>query len=193
MTSPMSSHHPSLGALPRTVRKTTRPVHISAFVANALGFVATSFSIVMWVPQARITWRNRNHPIRLAGVSETTQWLSMIGYLLWGVFGILIGSVWVAAPSVVSFPLSIATIVIVRRGRRMIPATVAVPIAPIMEPEPEPESAESASESVSDWTGSIPTFLLDASVMSSAAPSADPDESRASGSYTPTTPIPILA
>lgn len=111
-------------------------MHISALVANALGFVATSFSIVMWVPQARITWRNRNHPIRLAGVSETTQWLSMIGYLLWAVFGILIGSFWVAAPSFVSFPLSIATILIVRRGRRLIPATPAIPIAPITEPLP---------------------------------------------------------
>jgi uncharacterized protein with PQ loop repeat len=154
-------------------------VHISAFVANALGFVATSFSIVMWVPQARITWRNRNHPIRLAGVSETTQWLSMIGYLLWGVFGILIGSVWVAAPSVVSFPLSIATIVIVRRGRRMIPATAALPIAPITEPEPEP---------VSDWTGSIPTFLINAALIESTLIQPTP----ATGD-TPTTPIPVLA
>lgn len=186
VTSSMSSHHLSIGDLPRTVRKTSTPVHISAIVVNALGFVATSFSIVMWIPQARTTWRNRNHPIRLAGVSETTQWLSMIGYLLWGVFGVLIGSVWVAAPSLVSFPLSIATIVIVRRGRGLIPATAAVPIAPITEPA-----------AVSDWTGSIPTFLLDAALtdavpISEAMP-AQAGQTGVTGGYTLTTPIPILA
>lgn len=144
-------------------------MHISALVANALGFVATSFSIVMWVPQARITWRNRNNPIRLAGVSETTQWLSMIGYLLWGVFGILIGSVWVAAPSFVSFPLSIATIVIVRRGRRLVP-------------EADEIVAASHPVQVNDWTGSIPTFLIEEAAIREEA-----------ANHTPTTPIAVLA
>ena len=30
-------------------------------IINVLGFVATLFAIFMWVPQARITWQNRNN------------------------------------------------------------------------------------------------------------------------------------
>lgn len=180
LTSPMPSHHLSIGALPRTVRKTTTPVDIPTPFVDLIGFVATSFSICMWVPQARITWRNRHDAVRLAGVSETTQWLSMIGYLLWGVFGLLIGSFWVAAPSIVSFPLSLATIIVVRRSRR--PArTTTVPIISMTEPL-----------SVTDTTGAVPILSTqpvptvagrDTITAPAAAPSAE----------APTTPIPVLA
>ncbi|MBC7724195.1 MAG: hypothetical protein H7146_05530, partial [Burkholderiaceae bacterium] len=81
--------------------------------------------------QARITWRNRNDALKLAGVSETTQWFSAASYLLWGVFGAVSGSFWVMAPSIVSFPLSIATIIIVRRGRRLAPLTKSITIIPM--------------------------------------------------------------
>ncbi len=107
---------------------------------NALGFSATVLSILMWIPQARSTWQHRNDPVRLAAISETTQWLLMACYLLWGVFGLASQSFWVAAPSVVAFPLALATVVIVRRGRRLPSAigTVAIigtaemiPVAPV--------------------------------------------------------------
>jgi len=120
-------------------------MHIDALALNLLGFAATGFSIFMWIPQARTTWKNRNDPGRLAGVSETTQWLTMIGYLLWGFFGVLSQSYWVAAPSAVAFPLALATICVVRRGRRLPPLVTSVSIIAIDEPL-----------SVSDTTGSIP-------------------------------------
>ena len=120
-------------------------MHIDAVALNLLGFAATGFSIFMWIPQARTTWKNRNDPGRLAGISETTQWLTMIGYLLWGLFGVLSQSYWVAAPTVVAFPLALATIFVVRRGRRLPPLVTSVSIIAIDEPL-----------SVSDMTGSIP-------------------------------------
>ncbi|WP_168220066.1 MULTISPECIES: hypothetical protein [unclassified Salinibacterium] len=100
---------------------------IGSIVVNALGFIGTAFSILMWIPQARITWGARNDPARLAGISETTQWLLTGSYLVWGVYGVLAGSLWIAAPSVVALPIAIASVVIVRRGRRL-PLTVSVPI-----------------------------------------------------------------
>lgn len=111
---------PSGGVHPwgREKDKKTRMVIDSALV-NALGFGATVLSILMWIPQASSTWKNRNDPMRLAAISETTQWLLMACYLLWGVFGVISASLWVAAPSVVAFPLALATVVIVRRGRRL--------------------------------------------------------------------------
>ena len=88
-------------------------------VINALGFAGTAFSFLMWVPQARITWQSRNDAVRLAGISETTQWLLVLGYSMWGAYGLLSASFWVAAPSVVAIPLAAATVVVIRRGRRL--------------------------------------------------------------------------
>jgi uncharacterized protein with PQ loop repeat len=138
-------------------------MHIDAFALNLLGFAATGFSIFMWVPQARTTWKNRNDPFRLAGISETTQWLTMIGYLLWGLFGVLSASYWVAAPSAVAFPLALATIFVVRRGRRLPPLVTSVSIIAIDEPL-----------SVTDTTGSIPIISSEDSVGATASPHSSP-------------------
>jgi uncharacterized protein with PQ loop repeat len=175
-------------------------MHIDALALNLLGFAATGFSIFMWIPQARTTWKNRNDPGRLAGVSETTQWLTMIGYLLWGLFGVLSESYWVAAPSVVAFPLALATIFVVRRGRRLPPLVTSVSIIAIDE-----------SLSVADTTGSIPIISTGDSVAVGdiTAPHSSPvtgtttiisaEESVAVGdplttrSFTSTGAIPVVA
>ena len=142
---------------------------IDSGIINTLGFGATVLSILMWIPQARSTWQNRNDPMRLAAISETTQWLLMGCYLLWGVFGIISGSFWVAAPSVVAFPLALATVIIVRRGRRL-PAAIGtditmsgaddMPEGPITQSIPifSGESAAEAKEAVRELfpsTGAI--------------------------------------
>jgi uncharacterized protein with PQ loop repeat len=107
---------------------------ISIVLVNALGFVATGFSILMWLPQARTTWQNRNDPLRLTGISEATQWLLVACYVLWGAYGVVTQSIWVSAPSVLAVPLAIATIVIVRRGRTIPLATRSIPIITADEP-----------------------------------------------------------
>lgn len=94
-------------------------MNITEIAINALGFAGTVFSFLMWVPQARITWQSRNDAVRLAGISETTQWLLVFGYTVWGAYGLMSSSFWVAAPSAVAIPLAAATIVVIRRGRRL--------------------------------------------------------------------------
>jgi uncharacterized protein with PQ loop repeat len=176
-------------------------VDVTGLLANGIGFIATVFSIVMWVPQARITWRNRNDAVRLAGVSEATQWCSMIGYLLWGVFGMLIGSFWVAAPSVVSFPLSLATIVVVRRARRMSPAAASVSIITMSEPlsETDPTDAVAILSTASipviaTGSGEAPSTVT-VPILSSPAPETSfalTPQPRVDGTP-PTAPVPVLA
>ncbi|MEX1078317.1 MAG: hypothetical protein WED09_04335 [Homoserinimonas sp.] len=179
-------------------------MHIDELVLNALGFAATGFSLLMWIPQARTTWLNRDDSLKLAGVSEATQWLMMVGYLLWGLFGVLSSSLWVAAPSVISIPLALGTIVVVRRGRRLAPTTRSVSIISMDEPlsagvmtdplsnvaattQPIPiissESSVAVGESTS--TGSI-------SIISSDAPVAAAEHAPAS-SFMTTDIIPVLA
>ncbi len=122
---------------------------ISSVLVNALGFVATGFSILMWLPQAKTTWQNRNDPVRLTGISEVTQWLLVACYVLWGAYGIVSQSLWVSAPSVLAVPLAIATIVIVRRGRNLPLTTRSIPIITAEEPM---SAALSASEFVVETT-----------------------------------------
>jgi len=117
-------------------RNRTTGMDISIVLVNALGFVATGFSILMWLPQARTTWQNRNDPLRLTGISEATQWLLVVCYLLWGAYGVVTLSLWVSAPSILAVPLAIATIVIVRRGRTLPLATRSIPIITADEPMP---------------------------------------------------------
>lgn len=149
-------------------------MHIDAFTLNLLGFTATVFSIFMWIPQARTTWKSRNDAVRLAGISETTQWLTMLGYLLWGLFGVLSESFWVAAPSAVTVPLALATILVVRRGRRLPPVTTAVSIIAMDEPL-----------SVVDTTGSIPIISTEDAVAVGDLPSS-------ARTFTTTSPIPVV-
>jgi hypothetical protein len=100
----------------------------ASLAINLLGFVATASSILLWLPQARITWRNRNDAARLAGISSSTQWLVVISGLFWIAYGLLADSFWVMAPCLISVPLGLATVVVVRRGRRLPPPTISVPI-----------------------------------------------------------------
>ncbi|HEU4808300.1 MAG TPA: hypothetical protein VFT01_08565 [Homoserinimonas sp.] len=157
-------------------------MHIDDLVLNALGFAATGFSIFMWIPQARTTWQNRNDALRLAGISETTQWLLMIGYLLWGIYGVMSESFWVAAPSVVSFPLALATIVLIHRGRRLPPATRAVSIISMTEPLSVGAMTEQVVETT---TASIPIISTEAAVAVG--------ETTATDSFPNTGTVPILA
>jgi uncharacterized protein with PQ loop repeat len=164
-------------------------------VINALGFAGTAFSFLMWVPQARITWQSRNDAVRLAGISETTQWLLVLGYTMWGAYGLLSASMWVAAPSVIAIPLAAATIVVIRRGRRLpddgcsfpiFSSTDADPIATITDglialtesiPIISMQSEASAEASVNDHS---PSDMLGESLPQSAG-------------YAATGTIPILA
>ncbi|MHA6668384.1 hypothetical protein ACX3O0_05895 [Homoserinimonas sp. A447] len=150
---------------------------IDVLLLNALGFAATAFSFMMWVPQARTTWQNRNDPLRLAGISEATQWLLLIGYLLWGAYGLLIESYWVAAPSAVSMPLALATIILIHRGRRLAPTVRSVSIIAMDEPLSAGATIEASVVEVA--TASIPIISTETSV--------------AVGDKTPTSSIPILA
>lgn len=166
------------GVLPRTVRKNKNSrMHIDAFALNLLGFAATGFSIFMWLPQARTTWKNRNDPARLAGISETSQWLLFAGYLVWGAYGILSESLWVAAPSAVTMPLALATIIMIHRGRRLAPTVRSVSIIAMDEPLSTGATIESSIVDVA----TAPVSIIST------------ESSLAVGDKTPTSTIPIIA
>ena len=168
---------------------------ITDIAINALGFAGTCFSFLMWMPQARITWQSRNDAVRLAGISETTQWLLVLGYGVWGTYGLLSESLWVAAPSVVAIPLAAATIVVIRRGRRLPDEGRSFPIFSSTDADP----FVTISDGLLALTGSIPIISAHVDVSAEPAHVADlapeglGEPLPQSAGYTATGAIPILA
>ena len=80
------------------------------------GLLASITGLLLWLPQGLRVWRDRHAPDRLAGISVPTQVLSLAGNVLWLLHAIGIGSFWLGAPSVVTVPIAVMTIVVVRRA-----------------------------------------------------------------------------
>ncbi|PJJ82554.1 hypothetical protein CLV85_1756 [Salinibacterium amurskyense] len=192
----MPSNRVHSGVLPRTVRKIrSNGMNITDFAVNALGFVGTGFSFLMWMPQARITWQSRNDAVRLAGISETTQWLLVMGYTVWGAYGVLSASMWVAAPSVIAIPLAAATIVVIRRGRRLPDEGRSFPIFSSTDADP----LVTISDGLVALTESIPIISMHHETATEAADGAHTPSDvlgeplPQSAGYAATGAIPILA
>lgn len=91
----------------------------SALLIEGIGFLASAVSLVLWWPQAARVWRHRHDDGRLGGVSITSQVLLVVNAALWGGYAVVTGSFWVGAPGLVNAPLAVATIVLLRRSRRV--------------------------------------------------------------------------
>ncbi|NMR21352.1 hypothetical protein [Cellulomonas fimi] len=85
---------------------------------EAIGMMASLTSFLLWLPQGARVWRTRHDLSQLQGIALSTQVISLLGNVLWGVYALAIGSFWLGAPSVVNGPIALATIVIVRRAQR---------------------------------------------------------------------------
>ena len=88
---------------------------MSPYLSNLLGFAAAVVSFVLWLPQALTVWRNRRNPARLAGVSQGTLALILVNAALWGGYALATGAFWAGAPGLVNFPLTLFTLMLVRR------------------------------------------------------------------------------
>lgn len=91
-------------------------------ITNLVGFVASSFSFIMFVPQARAVWLNRKTPAALEGVSATGQWMLLGNATLWAIYAVLTGAFWVGAPGLVNAPLAIVVIILLRRSHNLEPS-----------------------------------------------------------------------
>lgn len=85
---------------------------------NLLGFVAASISFVMWLPQARATWRHRHNPVELAAISLGTQFLVLVNATVWAIYAVLTEAYWSGAPGLVNLPLALLNIYLVLSARR---------------------------------------------------------------------------
>lgn len=90
---------------------------MDTWIIEAIGFLASAISFTIFLPQALRTWRVRNDPIALAGISTGTQLLILANATLWGVYAVLTGAFWVGAPGLLNAPLAAFTIFLIYRSR----------------------------------------------------------------------------
>ena len=83
-----------------------------------VGFIASTISFVMFMPQAMRTWSMRGDSHALLGVSIAQQWLIVANASLWFVYGWMTEAFWVAAPGFVNLPLAVFSIVLIFKARR---------------------------------------------------------------------------
>lgn len=85
---------------------------------NILGLIASIISFVLFLPQAKLTYKNRNNPQKLSTLSIGTQLLIMANATIWGIYAFLTNAFWVGAPGLVNFPLAFFTIVLILKNRK---------------------------------------------------------------------------
>lgn len=74
-------------------------------------------SFVLWLPQARLIWKNRKNAEALQGVSRGTQLLVLVNATGWGLYAYLTEAFWVGAPGLINGPLAVYTLIILQRAR----------------------------------------------------------------------------
>ena len=87
---------------------------------QAIGMMASLTSFVILLPHAARIWKYRDDPDELRGIAMGSQVIGLAGTFLWGTYAILTEQVWVGAPHLVNGPITVATIVVLRRARRLV-------------------------------------------------------------------------
>lgn len=86
---------------------------------NIIGFTANFISLVLWIPQAITTYKNKENPSALQGISYMTQLLVCMNTILWCIYGIMIHSIWLSMGTIIILPLAIFTIIIKLKNNNM--------------------------------------------------------------------------
>lgn len=83
---------------------------MKVLIVNVLGAAANLSSLILWIPQARTTWKNRNNLKALQGISIGTQLIVVVNTILWCIYGISIKNVWLPLGTIIILPLASLTI-----------------------------------------------------------------------------------
>ena len=87
-------------------------------LTQVFGFLASLITFILWVPQSTHTWKNRNKPEVLKGISLGTQWLMITSSIFWLGYAILAPAYWSGAPCLINIPLAAITIFLIHRSRK---------------------------------------------------------------------------
>lgn len=89
-----------------------------------LGLLANATSFILWLPQARTTWKNRNNAEALQGISLGTQVIAALNTSAWCLYGLLIHDMWLPLGTLIVLPLALWTISLKMRASKLTPIKV---------------------------------------------------------------------
>ncbi|GGC94856.1 SemiSWEET family sugar transporter [Enterococcus wangshanyuanii] len=95
-------------------------------ITDIIGALANLTSLILWIPQAKTTWKNRNDPQALEGVSIGTQILVAINTILWCIYGVMIKNVWLPLGTIIILPLASLSIFLKKKSGKNKKITVDV-------------------------------------------------------------------
>jgi len=85
---------------------------------HILGLAASLMSLMIWLPQMKHTWQNRNNPHEMSAISTMTQVLLITNNILWILYGTHIpNGFWIWASAIVNIPVGIFTIYLINRAK----------------------------------------------------------------------------
>ncbi|GAB2022844.1 hypothetical protein RyT2_19180 [Pseudolactococcus yaeyamensis] len=87
-------------------------------MVNSIGMIANLLSVVLWLPQARTTWQNRNNPQAIKGISLGTQFLTAANTICWCMYGVITHDFWLPLGTIVILPLALFTIIIKLKSKK---------------------------------------------------------------------------
>ncbi|GAB2021507.1 hypothetical protein RyT2_05810 [Pseudolactococcus yaeyamensis] len=87
-------------------------------MTTILAILANATSLILWLPQAKSTWENRNEETALKGISLGTQLFAAANTIMWCLYGLSIQSYWVSAGTIITLPLVSLTIFFKVRKRQ---------------------------------------------------------------------------
>lgn len=87
-------------------------------IPTFLGLLANVTSFILWLPQARTTFKNRHNPEALKGISLGTQIIAAINTSAWCLYGLFIHDAWLPLGTLIVLPLALWAIVLKLKANR---------------------------------------------------------------------------
>lgn len=85
-----------------------------------LGFLANLTSMILWIPQAATTWKNRKNPYVLQGINIWTQVITACNTIFWCMYGMINKDLWLMLGTIIILPLALMTIYLKLRASKEI-------------------------------------------------------------------------
>lgn len=86
-----------------------------------VGIAGNIICVAMFLPNAKVVWNSRKDKHALQGASIGMQMLLLCNAALWGLYALLAGAYWAAAPGLFSAPWAVFVIWLILRGRGSAP------------------------------------------------------------------------
>lgn len=92
---------------------------LEIMIENILVILANLTSIILWLPQAKTTWKYRREPEALKAISYGTLIMAGLNTTFWGVYGLIIQNYGLAFATILILPTTLFTLFLKFNTRKL--------------------------------------------------------------------------